>query len=211
MSCEPRGSRAAVLQPASLPAQLAPTDAATAPPGHPAAAPSPGSAPSWHGFRVGCSEAPRRACPAPSRAVWASRCGPSTTARAIGIRTAQWGLAGPWGPEFEAREEREAPPPAGSCVPRVALSSVQRQQLCTAAAFPPRPRRGSRAPTFLLDSFHQLHQQRRRDLRGTELLLQVGERRPWGGGRERGGVRPSSARSRARDGHNQRCSQQWRP
>lgn len=116
VSCEPRGLRAAVLQPAllpaPLPAQLAPTDAATAPPwapGCPAAAPSPGSAPSRHGFRVGCSVAPRRACPAPSWAAWVSRCGPSAATRAIRIRTAQWGQVGPWGPEFEAREEWEAP------------------------------------------------------------------------------------------------------
>lgn len=39
--------------------------------------------------------------------------------------------------------------------------------------------------TFLLNSFHQLHQERRSNLGRAELLLQIWERRPWGRGRER--------------------------
>lgn len=46
--------------------------------------------------------------------------------------------------------------------------------------------------TFLLNGFHQLHQQWRCNLWRAELLLKVRERRPWG---EREEVRPHSADS----------------
>lgn len=39
--------------------------------------------------------------------------------------------------------------------------------------------------TFLLNSFHQLHQERRSNLGRAELLLQIRQRRPWERGKER--------------------------
>lgn len=45
--------------------------------------------------------------------------------------------------------------------------------------------------TFLLNCFHQLHQERRGNLGRAELLLQVRQRRPWGRGRGEKGSAPA--------------------
>lgn len=126
----------------------------------------------------------------------------------------------------QAREERETPPFCRQLRPACPTELSPMPTAFKDSCLPPLPSLGgfggvsapwfSASPlTFLLNSFHQLHQQRWRNLRRAELLLQVWERRPWGRGRERRGqpqLSPQQTRcSGAGPGHNQRCSQQQRP
>lgn len=120
------------------------------------------------------------------------------------------------------------PIPASSCIQCPPRSSIQSQQLLKTAASPSALAGGfwggsqplsahsggcSASPlTFLLNSFHQFHQQRRRELRRAELVLQIRERRRWRGRkRERRGSDPAQPPKRGWGTNNQRQSQHWCP
>lgn len=102
-----------------------------------------------------------------------------------------------WGTAAQAREEEEPPHFCRQLRPACPVELSPMPTAFKDSCLPPCPHRGlwgvsaprcSASPlTSLLNSFHQLHQQRWCNLRRAELLLQVWERKPWRRGRERRG------------------------